>query len=177
MDLPPFSFQRAAGLCIHGRLKIFPPLPSPSPSFLHKGKGKGKIISTDPHKRKLSVDSSENQSPQKRLITMDGPDGVHSQDQSGSAPMQVDNPVENDNPPQNSVQPSSSEQASDANESESRNGKVKESGRSRAITMKAILDQIWKDDLDSGRLLVKLHELYGDRILPFIPSTEMSVFL
>nr|BAH19928.1 AT1G04950 [Arabidopsis thaliana] len=171
------ALLRVAGLCIHGRLKIFPPLPSPSPSFLHKGKGKGKIISTDPHKRKLSVDSSENQSPQKRLITMDGPDGVHSQDQSGSAPMQVDNPVENDNPPQNSVQPSSSEQASDANESESRNGKVKESGRSRAITMKAILDQIWKDDLDSGRLLVKLHELYGDRILPFIPSTEMSVFL
>lgn len=162
-------------MCIHDRLKIFPPLPSPSPSFLRKGKGK--IINTDPHKRKLSIDSSENQSPQKRLITMDGPDGVQSQDQSGSAPMQVDNPVENDNPPQNSIQPSSSEQASDANESESRNGKVKESGRSRAITMKAILDQIWKDDLDSGRLLVKLHELYGDRILPFIPSTEMSVFL
>ncbi|XP_019095147.1 PREDICTED: transcription initiation factor TFIID subunit 6-like [Camelina sativa] len=144
------ALLRATGLCIHDRLKIFPPLPSPSPSFLHKGKGK--IINTEPQKRKLSVDSSDNRSPQKRLTTKDGPDGVQSQDHTGAAPMEVDNPVENDNQPQNSAQPSSSEQTSDANESESRNGMVKESGRGRAITMKAILDQIWKDDLDSGRL-------------------------
>uniref|UniRef100_A0A1J3HQU8 Transcription initiation factor TFIID subunit 6 n=1 Tax=Noccaea caerulescens TaxID=107243 RepID=A0A1J3HQU8_NOCCA len=169
------ALLRATGLCIHDRLKIFPNLPSPSPSFLHKGKGK--LFSTEPHKRKLSVDSSDNQSPRKRLITTDGPDGLQSQDHSGPAPMQVDKPVGNDNPPQNSVQPSSSEQASDANETESRNAKEKEGGKGRAITMKAILDQIWKDDLGSGRLLVKLHELYGERILPFIPSTEMSVFL
>lgn len=111
------------------------------------------------------------------MITTDGPDGLQSQDPSGPAPMQVDKPAGNDNPPQNSVQPSSSEQASDANEYESRNAKEKEGAKDRAMTTKAILDQIWKDDLGSGRLLVKLHELYGERILPFIPCTEMSVFL
>ncbi|KAL0752820.1 hypothetical protein Bca101_090488 [Brassica carinata] len=103
--------------------------------------------------------------------------GLRPEDHTGPAPMHVDKPMGNYNPPQNSVQPSSSEQASDGNESESRNGKEKERGKGRSITMKAILGQIWKDDLDSGRLLVKLHQLYGDRILPFSPSTEMSVFL
>ncbi|CAF2105354.1 unnamed protein product [Brassica oleracea var. botrytis] len=137
--------------------------------------GKGKIISAEPRKRKLSADSSENQSPHKRLMITT--DGLRPQDHTGPAPMHVDKPMGNYNPPQNSVQPSSSEQASDGNESESRNGKEKERGKGRSITMKAILGQIWKDDLDSGRLLVKLHQLYGDRILPFIPSTEMSVFL
>ncbi|KAF3498814.1 hypothetical protein DY000_02051914 [Brassica cretica] len=169
------ALLRAAGLCIHDRLKIFPNLPSPSPSFLHKGRGK--IINAEPRKRKLSADSSENQSPHKRLITADGADGLLPQDHTGRAPMQVDKPMGTYNPPQNSAQPSSTEQGSDGNESESRNGKEKERGKSRAITMKAILGQIWKDDLDSGRLLVKLQQLYGDRILPFIPSTEMSVFL
>lgn len=92
--------------------------------------------------------------------------------------MQVDNkPMGDGNPPQNSVQPSSSEQASDGNAPERRNAKEREGSKGRAITMKAILNQVWKDDLDSGRLLVKLHQLYGDRILPFIPSTEMSLFL
>lgn len=128
-------------------------------------------------KRKLSIHSSENRSPQKRVITTDGPDGLQSQEHTSPAPMQVDDTMGNDNLPQNSVQPSSSEQASDANESESRKVKAIEGGKGRAVTMKAILDQIWKDDLDSGRLLVKLHELYGERILPFIPSTEMSIFL
>lgn len=121
-------------------------------------------------KRKLGVDSSENRSPHKRLIATDGSDG-------GPSPMQVDRPTGDANPPQNSVRPSSSEQASDGNAPESRNAKEKDDSKGRAITRKAILDQIWKDDLDSGRLLVKLHQLYGDRILPFIPSTEMSLFL
>ncbi|KAH0876620.1 hypothetical protein HID58_064014, partial [Brassica napus] len=162
------ALLRAAGLCIHDRLKIFPNLPSPSPSLLNKGKGK--VINTEPNKRKLSVDSSENRSPRKRLIATDGSDG-------GPSPMQVDRPTGDANPPQNSVHPSSSEQASGGNAPESRNAKENQGSKGRTITRKAILDQIWKDDLDSGRLLVKLHQLYGDRILPFIPSTEMSLFL
>ncbi|KAJ0236131.1 Transcription initiation factor TFIID subunit 6 [Hirschfeldia incana] len=154
------ALLRAAGLCIHDRLKVFPNLPSPSPSFLHKGKGK--IINAEPRKRKLHSDSSENQPDHKRLVTADGP-----LDHTGLTQMHVDKPMGNYNLPQNSVQPSSSEQASDGNER----------GKGRAITRKAILSQIWKDELDSGRLLVKLQQLYGDRILPFIHSTEMSVFL
>lgn len=41
----------------------------------------------------------------------------------------------------------------------------------------ALLNQAWKDDLDSGRLLVLLFELFGESILPFIPTPEMSFFL
>ncbi|XP_056855779.1 transcription initiation factor TFIID subunit 6 isoform X2 [Raphanus sativus] len=150
------ALLRAAGLCIHDRLKVFPNLPSPSPSLLHKGKGK--IISAETRKRKLSADSSQNQLPHKRLMTTT--DGLRPQDHTGPAPMHVDKPM-----------------GKKGNESESRHQNEKERGKGRVITMKAILGQIWKDDLDSGRLLVKLHQLYDDRILPFIPSTEMSVFL
>ncbi|WZZ77277.1 hypothetical protein YC2023_097849 [Brassica napus] len=131
----------------------------------------------DAEKQKNQMKSYEAWRVYGALLRAAGLYGLRPQDHTGPAPMHVDKPMGNYNPPQNSVQPSSSEQASDGNESESRNGKEKERGKGRSITMKAILGQIWKDDLDSGRLLVKLHQLYGDRILPFIPSTEMSVFL
>lgn len=40
-----------------------------------------------------------------------------------------------------------------------------------------LINQTWKDDLASGRLLVSLSELFGESIFPFIPMPEMSIFL
>lgn len=56
-----------------------------------------------------------------------------------------------------------------------RSGRV--SGSSQSVNMSAMVRQIWKDDLDSGRLLVSLHEQFGESLIPFIPSPELSVFL
>ncbi|KAJ7008520.1 hypothetical protein NC653_007249 [Populus alba x Populus x berolinensis] len=39
------------------------------------------------------------------------------------------------------------------------------------------LNQVWNDDLNTGHLLVSLFELFGESILSFIPSREMSLFL
>jgi transcription initiation factor TFIID subunit 6 len=50
-------------------------------------------------------------------------------------------------------------------------------GDSPALNRSAVLSQIWKNDLDSGRLLVLLFELFGEGILSFIPAPEMSMFL
>ncbi|KAB1219299.1 Transcription initiation factor TFIID subunit 6, partial [Morella rubra] len=50
-------------------------------------------------------------------------------------------------------------------------------GDNKASNVSAVLSQIWKNDLDSGRLLVLLFELFGEGILPFIPAPEMSLFL
>lgn len=47
----------------------------------------------------------------------------------------------------------------------------------QSLKTPALLDQAWKDDLDSGRLLVKLFELFGESIFPFIPTPEMALFL
>ncbi|CAI0383627.1 unnamed protein product [Linum tenue] len=41
----------------------------------------------------------------------------------------------------------------------------------------AIVDLVWKDDLNSGRLLVSLFDLFGEGTLSFIPGPEMSLFL
>lgn len=48
-------------------------------------------------------------------------------------------------------------------------------GRTRKLS--ATLEQIWKDDFDSGNLLVTLSELFGEPLLPFVPFAEMSLFL
>lgn len=70
---------------------------------------------------------------------------------------------------------SSSGQIPDDNKSDGRDRKDKED--SQALKMSAILTQIWKDDLNSGRVLVSQFELFGDRIFSFIPAPEMSIFL
>jgi transcription initiation factor TFIID subunit 6 len=53
----------------------------------------------------------------------------------------------------------------------------RDKGDSQALNRSAVLSQIWKNDLDSGRLLVLLFELFGEGILSFIPAPEMSMFL
>lgn len=56
-----------------------------------------------------------------------------------------------------------------------RGRRVKDAGKS--LKTAAILSQVWKEDLNSGQLLVKLFELFGEDIFPFIPAPEMSLFL
>lgn len=56
-------------------------------------------------------------------------------------------------------------------------GVGKQKGDSQALKTSAILKQVWKEDLNSGQLLVQLFELFGEGILSFIPAPEMSLFL
>ena len=53
----------------------------------------------------------------------------------------------------------------------------RDKGDKQALKRSAVLTQIWKNDLDSGHLLVSLFELFGEGILSFIPAPEMSLFL
>lgn len=68
-------------------------------------------------------------------------------------------------------------QTPNENRSGSKRGSVKEGVSPRAAKMSAILPQIWKDDLNSGQILVSLFNLFGEGILSFIPAPEMSLFL
>ena len=69
-------------------------------------------------------------------------------------------------------EPSSSEKMANGEKSGNKVGKD-----SQVLKMSAIRNQIWKDDLNNGRMLVSLFELFGEGILPFIPAPEMSLFL
>lgn len=164
------ALLQAAGQCIYDRLKIFPPLSSLPAHSVWKTNG---IVATLSNKRKTSMDLEE-QPPLKKIAT-DGPvDAVSTS--SMPTPMEEDaaaaTPLDNSDADHPS---SSSGQIPPDSGSESRSKRDK--GDSQAQKLSAILPQIWKDDLNSGKLLVSLFELFGEGILSFIPAPEMSLFL
>ena len=65
----------------------------------------------------------------------------------------------------------------DIRESHSERRQKRDQLEKRILRTPALLNQAWKDDLDSGRLLLLLFELFGESIFPFIPSPEMAFFL
>lgn len=159
----------AAGQSIYDRLKIFPALMShPAYAVLRTNE---KVVTKGPEnyqdKRKASMEHME-QPPPKKIAT-DGPvDVVPSHMQvEPTAPVPLGD--------SKTGLSTSSEHTPNYSEAGSRNKKDK--GDSQAIKTSAILSQVWKDDLNSGHLLVSLFELFGESILSFIPSPEMSLFL
>ncbi|KAJ6973360.1 transcription initiation factor TFIID subunit 6 isoform X1 [Populus alba] len=159
----------AAGQSIYDRLKIFPALMShPAYALLRTNE---KVVTKGPEnyqgKRKASMEHME-QPPPKKIAT-DGPvDVVPSHMQvEPTAPVPLGD--------SKTGLSTSSEHTPNYSEAGSRNKKDK--GDSQAIKTSAILSQVWKDDLNSGHLLVSLFELFGESILSFIPSPEMSLFL
>ncbi|XP_011003500.1 PREDICTED: transcription initiation factor TFIID subunit 6-like isoform X1 [Populus euphratica] len=159
----------AAGQSIYDRLKIFPALMShPAYAVLRTNE---KVVTKGPEnyqdKRKASMEHME-QPPPKKIAT-DGPvDVVPSH-------MQVEPVAPVPLGDSKTGLSTSSEHMPNYSEAGSRNRKDK--GDSQAIKTSAILSQVWKDDLNSGHLLVSLFELFGESILSFIPSPEMSLFL
>ncbi|PWA56816.1 TATA BOX ASSOCIATED FACTOR II 59 [Artemisia annua] len=73
---------------------------------------------------------------------------------------------------------SARKQMSDNGGAKDTNGKREKGNSSRhALRTPAYLDQVWKDDLNSGQLVISLFELFGEGIMSFIPAPEMSLFL
>lgn len=160
----------AAGQSIYDRLKIFPALMShPAYAVLRTNE---KVVTKGPEnyqdKRKASMEHME-QPPPKKIAT-DGP-----VDMVVLSHMQVEPIAPVPLGDSKTGLSTSSEHTPNYSEAGSRNRKDK--GDSQAIKTSAILSQVWKDDLNSGHLLVSLFELFGESILSFIPSPEMSLFL
>uniref|UniRef100_A0A6M2F4U6 TATA box binding protein associated factor (TAF) histone-like fold domain-containing protein n=1 Tax=Populus davidiana TaxID=266767 RepID=A0A6M2F4U6_9ROSI len=160
----------AAGQSIYDRLKIFPALMShPAYAVLRTNE---KVVTKGPEnyqdKRKASMEHME-QPPPKKIAT-DGP-----VDMVVPSHMQVEPIAPGPLGDSKTGLSTSSEHTPNYSEAGSRNRKDK--GDSQAIKTSAILSQVWKDDLNSGHLLVSLFELFGESILSFIPSPEMSLFL
>ncbi|CAN6701892.1 unnamed protein product [Malus baccata var. baccata] len=167
------ALLNAAGQCIYDRLKMFPLLPSPAPQSYWKTKGRLHI--TLPNKRKQSAEHMEEQPPLKK-ITTDGPTDL-SPTTSSPSHMEVDTAAPAPAPAGDTdAGPSSSSQKM-PNESiphiTSRMGKPVD----LSLKKSALLTHVWKDDLNSGHLLVSLFELFGENILSFVPAPEMCLFL
>ncbi|XP_024178328.1 transcription initiation factor TFIID subunit 6 isoform X3 [Rosa chinensis] len=161
----------AAGQCIYDRLKIFPTLPSPVPQSLWKTNER--IVLTTPNKRKRSVELMEQQPALKKIAT-DGPTGL-SVTNSSPSQMQVETAAPASSGDIN-IGPSSSSRSL-SNESISNSIGGKDGADAQSLKKSALLNQVWKDELNSGKLLVSLFQLFGEDILPFIPAPEMSLFL
>ncbi|XP_062107265.1 transcription initiation factor TFIID subunit 6-like isoform X2 [Humulus lupulus] len=164
------ALLHAAGHCVYDRLKIFPSLHSPAAHAVWKENAR--IVTITPNKRKTIMDEVE-QPPLKKMAA-DGP---------------ICSPSLNSSP--SHLQ---GETAAVANSGDSNAGPLPslvlmsdeivldKKGRRNAVNGRhlkasAMLAQVWKDDLDSGSLLVKLFELFGESILSFIPAPEMSLLL
>lgn len=121
---------------------------SPSPPPHAVWKCKERVSTSKQNKRKASTENSdEEQPPSKKIAT----------ENSDSGPS------------------SSSSLVGIVNESGS--GRRDKGDNKKEMKISAVLAQVWKDDLNSGKLLVSMFELFGERILSFIPTSEMSMFL
>ncbi|KAG6724599.1 hypothetical protein I3842_03G265200 [Carya illinoinensis] len=119
------------------------------------------------------MEQVEEQSPHKKIAT----DGPILADLSNSSPPQMEGKaVLPDSTVDSNVGPSSSSrQMLDEIMLDGRGRRDK--GDNQALNASAMLTQIWKNDLDSGRLLDFLFDQFGEGILSFIPAPEMSLFL
>ncbi|KAG4937676.1 hypothetical protein JHK85_052595 [Glycine max] len=160
------ALLRAAGQCIYDRLKIFPTFPSPPLHAVWKTNAK---VLTSTHKRKASPEQLEQQPPLKKAAT-DGEIGVdlmnHEQEEAGTQASSAD-----------SIIGSSSSNTQMKNETTLDREVRSNRGDTQALKTSAALTQVWKDELNSGRTLVSLFELFGEGILSFIQAPEMYMFL
>ncbi|EEF33418.1 transcription initiation factor tfiid, putative [Ricinus communis] len=164
------ALLNAAGQCLYDRLKLFPLFPSPPAHAVWRTNGK--IITAQLNKRKASMQPAEQPLP-KRIATDDPVNALSTDSSPSRMQWEATTPVPSSDT--NASASTSSEQMPTNHESDCKTERVK--GDGGVMKTSAILNQVWKDDLKSGQLLASLFELFGEGILSFIPSPEMSLFL
>ncbi|KAF7144908.1 hypothetical protein RHSIM_Rhsim04G0046200 [Rhododendron simsii] len=124
-------------------------------------------------KRKATMEHLEHQPPHKKVAT-DGPINMPA---SNSLPQEIRGVPGAPAALGDSDAGASPSSRQMSGEGISGRSKVCKGDNNQALDTSAVLNQAWKDDLDSGRLLVSLFELFGESIFNFIPTLEMSSFL
>ncbi|KAK6149369.1 hypothetical protein DH2020_016894 [Rehmannia glutinosa] len=166
------ALMRAAGLCMYDRLKMLPSPPSPPTRTVWKSNGK--LLTAVSNKRKASMDNMLHQPPLKKLVT-DNSVGIMPRnslpiDMTGASGGYSTSIGAADSNLQSSTRPLTN------------NNVAGSSGRKEMIggqgsKTSASLDQAWKEDVDAGQLLPLLYEYFGESMLSFVPSPEVSLFL
>ncbi|XP_022135619.1 transcription initiation factor TFIID subunit 6 [Momordica charantia] len=165
------ALLRAVGQCIYDRVKIFP-LPSVPANPVLRTNARV-ITATFPNKRKANADHLEGQPPLKKMVTDGGPMNIMATNSSTSHLGVIVGPATSGN--SNLVSPTSSRQMQNeiSSGSTSRKGKRDDQFLKRS----AVLSQVWKEDLNSGKLLTSMLDLFGESMFCFIPAPELSLFL
>ncbi|XP_047342417.1 transcription initiation factor TFIID subunit 6 [Impatiens glandulifera] len=182
------ALQRAAGQCIFERLKLFPLLIPPSSKTVVRKSERIVVSSKEERKaikdkRKANTELNEDQPPQKKMA-IDGPSKVPtlpSEIQGGTTTTTTSTttPTTSAN---NAVGAGPSSSSSLLPKSLIINETValarSKGGMVEALKISAMLNQVWKDDLNSGQLPASIVDQFGESILhPFIPTIEKSIFL
>lgn len=141
----------AAGLCVYNQLKRIPNLLSPPQHSIWKSNGK--LTTANPNKRKAGNNLMMEQQPLKKAATAEGGGGSgFSITRGGSSDVLS-------NIPGSSVR---------------RERFV--GGVAQASSL--AVARAWKKEINAGHLLPKLYHLFGESMLPFVPSPELcNIFI
>ncbi|KAK1416648.1 hypothetical protein QVD17_25763 [Tagetes erecta] len=157
------ALLHAAGRSVYDLLKLFPIFPSPSANSVWRTNTR--VIGTsETYKRKLNAEELEQQPSPKKTIT-DGP---------------VVSPSNNTTITQGETGANVGEPEPETSSAHMQIGDddAKDGGNDRyGSRTTAYLKQVWKDDLNSGQVVMPLFELFGEGIRSFIPAPEMCLFL
>ncbi|KAK9078158.1 hypothetical protein SSX86_002215 [Deinandra increscens subsp. villosa] len=172
------ALLRAAGRSVYNLLKLFPVFLSPPANSVLRTNMR--VIGTsETHKRKANTEELEHPSSPKKMIT-DGP-VVSPSNNTTTTPCETETETktgangDGEPEPETSSAQMGGDDVKDNNmEGRKDKGNGKSGYRSRTP---AYLKQVWKDDLNSGQVVISLFELFGEGIMSFIPAPEMSLFL
>ncbi|KAL3508432.1 hypothetical protein ACH5RR_027833 [Cinchona calisaya] len=163
---------RAVGLCMYDRLKVLPNILCPPRTMWKSNK---KVITTISNKRKASMDNMVQQPPLKKLAT-DGPMGALT---ANSVPIDMSGTsggyATNLRVAADTSFPSVSRTFSNENVGGISGRRDMVAGQGHRPS--AVLRQAWKEEVDTGKLLPPLHEYFGESMLNFVPTPELSFFL
>ncbi|XP_045787244.1 transcription initiation factor TFIID subunit 6-like [Trifolium pratense] len=149
---------------------MFPAFPSPAPHSVWKTSAS--VLTSPPHKRKASPMELDQQPPLKKTAT----DGEVSVDLANSSPSHKKEETGTQASVDSKIgSPSSSGQMK--NQITTDGEVISSGGDTQGFNISAVLAQVWKDELNSGRILTSLVELFGENILSFIQTREMYMIL
>ncbi|XP_076904884.1 transcription initiation factor TFIID subunit 6-like [Bidens hawaiensis] len=169
----------AAGRSVYDLLKVFPILPSPPADSFWKTNTRV-IGSSEAHKRKADTEELEQQPSPKKMV-IDGPVASSSNNTAITVGETGANAAGEPEAETSSAQMQTGDDEvkdKDKDKDDNNNNRQgrKDSSRYGSRTP-AHLKQVWKDDLNSGQVVLSLFEVFGEGIMSFIPAPEMSLFL
>ncbi|KAL8208955.1 hypothetical protein R6Q57_008367 [Mikania cordata] len=157
----------AAGLCVYNQLKMVPSLLSPPPQSIWKRNGK--FGAANPNKRKVpSMNNLMDQPTLKKVATSDGSHLLKVEMQGSSSGF--------------SITRGGSDTGLHAlprflpNENMPGGGGRRDRFGGVAQTSSVAVSRAWKKETNAGHLLPKLYDLFGQSMLPFVPSPELCNF-
>lgn len=127
-------------------------------------------------KRKAVVDNMELE-PSPKKVEIDGQNSVASSNSPPSQSHEETAAKANSSVDGHAGPSSSSLQTPKETVSQSTGSRRRAVGADRYIKTPTVLAQIWKEEMNSGKLLTSLYELFGESILSYIPAPELSLFL